>query len=447
MKRILVSLALLASISDATAGNVPPPARIASVTANLSLAGLTIPTNFAGFSYETSDLIGGYLQGTTGVNGSLIGCINLLGSSGVLRIGGASSDSATPPALTSGIASNLATFVAGLGASWSVIYGLDLFANDSTTAASQAGMLNTALGSKVTFQFGNESNAYLNSANYTTRWNAYYTAVTATVPGAPAAAADIGNFGSDQSYTSSLTPGIAGLAALTNHWYNPNPMANAYQIVNSPFSYGTATGFYLNQSYAGNTPLLMTESNTVSIGGQAGVSDRLASASWFVNSAIILANANWKGLYVHNGVVANVNAYRAFTLNGDNTFTPQPVFYGMLAWSKIQGQQTVQTSIGGNATVNAIATKGANGNANFLIANNDVFGPVTVFIDQSSAWSTATVLQVKSGTGAGCTDSTATIGGAAIDKSGAWAGASFSIAKGAPVVLGPCEMAFVSIQP
>lgn len=470
VKSFLATLALLAQLTYAAAQSTPsllngpptaPVPRIATVSANLSGAGRVIPSNFVGLSGEVGDLITGFYQGTTGPAASFLGIMNMLGPNGILRLGGSSSDSLapTPPALTSGIASNLAAFVSGLGSGWKLIYGLDLFANNSSVAASQAGLITTAMGANTpTFQIGNEANSYYTSAQYTTNWNLYYTAINGTVPGVKIDAATLGNWGTTQSYTSGLvgsTTGVGALTGLTTHWYNANgQLVNAAQLVSSPHTLAVPTGFFLNQNYANTqgVPLGVDESNSVSGGGQSGFSDRLMASAWYLNEAFQMSTINITFIDTHNFFADNTGPnnngwYNPIVLNLDGNFQPGPIFYGMLLFSKIEGETTIPFSIAGNANVTAIAALGVNGNANMIVVNDDQFESVKVTPTQSVAWTSASILKVRDGDGFACASASPIIGGQPIGEGGAWSGKPFTIQNGQTFVLEPCASALVKILP
>ena len=441
----------------------PSPARVATVTANLSNLGYTIPNNFVGLSSEVGDLISGYFQGTSGANGTYVSLVNLLGSHGVWRIGGLSSDGASAaPALTSGIASAFASFISGLGANWTVIYGLDLRVGNAALAATQAGYVATVLGAgNVTFQFGNEPDGYYTQSQYVTAWNSYYASVSGSVSGANYAAYDGGSWARLVTYTTGLSLSVSQLKYLTQHWYNNcngPPAWTPAQVINSlntnltPYFGigGISVGFAQNQYYAGSTAEQLSESNSCSSGGLAGVSDRLSGATWYVNEAITFANLGWSGINTHNAYTSFFTPngpYNPVVQETDNNFGPGPIFYGLFLFSKIEGQQTAAVSIGGNANVNAIATKGGNGNANILVVNNDQNSPVTVTPAQSSAWTTANVLKMSTSDGANCTSANPIVGGQPIGEGGTWTGSSVALASGASVTLQPCEAALIQIQP
>lgn len=456
-----------------------PAAKAATVTVNTSGSGSTIPANFVGLSGEVGDFVNGFYQGTSGtwtsnsVTGnaaSFISLMNLLGSAGTFRLGGGSADTGSAPSITSGMSTNLNSFLGGLGASWTAIYTLDAVANDSATATTTVSNLTTAIGvNNIVFQIGNEPSLNgFTAATYETRWNAYNTAITASVASAKFAAIDDEfNFGWGDPVTvaNALTPTLSGMQFLSQHWYSfcrntftsPVPsfllssvLMNANSVPSTAssgwFSAANQGFAYLaKQGLTGSVKQRMSETNSICARGQTGMSDRLMASTWFLNLAIILANNGWAGMNVHEVWTGGVGVYNPAIVQADQNFAPGTVFYGMYLFAKIEGQQILPSSVGGNGNVVALATKGGNGNANIIAVNNDISSPVAVTPAQAASWTTATVLQIKGG--AGCAEANPTIGGKAIGESGAWSGSSFSINNGQAVNLGPCESALIQIQP
>jgi hypothetical protein len=444
-------VASLAQSPGSIAGGGYVPARIAHVSANLSGSGPTIPSNFIGISVEVADLIGGYYQGATGNAASMISLLQLLGANGVFNFGGSSSSTSTTPALTQNISNSAQSFLVGIGAGWttSVMYTLDLFANNSALAATQAGFLATSFGaSHMVFQFDNEpfaSGHFGSVGAYQTAWNAYYTAVTGAVASAGYAPwADSDNQDA-VSVISGLTPGFGGIAAITYHRYSQG--TTAAQVI----GYVPAHYYFLNFNAsvftaAQNAMQRLSETNSLGNRGLAGVSDTLSGATFILNEAAQVAAIGYAGINVHNVYAGGAGVYNPLVQLGDSNFTAGAVFYGMMLFSKIEGQQIIPSAVGGNANIVSLATIRVSGKANILVVNNDTFNPSIVRPDQSSAWSTASVLQIKSATGAACGDTSLTIGGSAIGKSGAWSGVPFSINSGDSIRLGPCEAALVQVQ-
>lgn len=428
----------------------------AGVFANLASLGTTIPADFVGLSLEVSDFaVGGKFQGTTGAMGSFLGIASLLGSSGVIRLGGSSSNSATTLTFNQAAANGLASFVAALGSGWRVIYGLDLNAADSATAATQAGYLNNALGTKVSFQMGNEpfTSGAFTAGTYATAWNSYYAAITAAVPSAKFAACDDNSQGTSQTAIPTLTPGLAGLSAVTVHYYPfsstnyvPSGTSIDWTYLRDSISNDAFFNTLVSFASGSSVPLIMSEINSVSQGGAPGVSDRMMSQAYYAWLAIRLQRLGWAGMYSHatyDG--SNSGTYDPIHNNGDGTYSPRPVFYGMLAFSKIVGRATASLTRSGTPLFDCVAVQNSTGNSSFAIVNLERLISISVTPDQSSAWSVGNVLVSQSADGVGPTSSSMQIGGSVIGTSGAWSGSASSITRGSSVVIPPCGVAVINI--
>ena len=420
-----------------------------TVTVNLASTSLTIPANFVGVSWETNDLTSGLLQGASGT--SVCGLMSMLGTNGVFRVGGTSADNVSGVPLTQSLANALKSYVSCLGANWTLIYNLDYGTNDPTTAVTQAGYIINAFGlNNVVFQVGNEVAA---QAGYATRWNSYYSALTTAYPTIKLGATDgpIGaSTGSIEGWISGLTPGLSGLTFVSPHYYaTSGTFLTAAQLL----AYAVGQTFYTDLNTYSSNKVVFTEWNNESGGGVQGVTDRMMACAWYLNMMMSLSSNGTMGTNAHNVINGqpnynHVGYYNSYVLLGDGNWWPSPEFYGELLFSKIEGQTIVATSKSGTGNVSSIATKGANGNANIIVVNNDPNYPVVVTPTQSSAWSTATVLEVEPLTAQGCFDPNATAGGKQIGESGSpGPGSPYTVANGGTVTLQPCGAALVQIQP
>jgi len=127
-----------------------------------------IPPDFIGLSYESAILAAG--DYFTPDNASVLGLIRRLGSNGVIRIGGNSSertvwrtrDQPAPPhsfVLTPASIDRLAAALRVLG--WKLIYGLNLAWGTPEDAAEEAAYVARALGAHLlAFQIGNEPDGF-----------------------------------------------------------------------------------------------------------------------------------------------------------------------------------------------------------------------------------------------------------------------------------------------
>ena len=437
-------------------------------TANTASTGYTISSDFVGYSLNTSAVINGQFSGS----GSACSLAGLLGTNGVLRIGGVDQDTTpTAPALTQGIANGLESFRSCLGSGWKILYGLDLNVNSPSTAATQAQMLQTASGSNMIFQFGNEpvDGGTWNFSTYPTVWNSYYSAVNAVIPSAKYAAWDDQNYNQAQNVIPNLTIGLAGLQYVTQHYYDSpcsqslppaQLISQALQNLQQPTGLASI-GIFQNVQWAAAAGIKtrMSESNSICGGGGLGASNLLMSSTWFLNMSIMLANNGFSGINIHNNTwwpassgsptigYVYPNIYGPLQVNSDLTFSPGPIFYGMYLFSQIEGQQTIALSSNANFSNNAIATKGVNGNANIIVVNNDPFVAANITPMQINSWTTANVLKISTLDGQNCTSGNPIIGGQPIGKSGLWLGSPSSIGNGQSVMLQPCEAALIQILP
>ncbi|MBW7967571.1 cellulase family glycosylhydrolase [Bradyrhizobium sp. BR 10261] len=433
--------------------NLPSSAKSAIVSVDLTSLGSTIPADFVSISAEVGDFASrGMYQSTTGSMGSYIGCLSLLGSNGKFRIGGGSSNTATTPAFAQVNANSLASFLAAVGSGWSLIYGLDLVANDSSTAATQAGYLNNAFGTKAIFQMCNEpfTGGSFTVGNYQTAWNSYYTAITGAVAAAKFGACDDNNQTTSQTAIPGLTPGLAGLSLVSIHNYSAVGGNGTVTDWPSLLASSLTTDFNIIYPYtsAGGIPLILSETNSLSNGGQLGISDRLMAQAWFINNAIRTAKIGWAGMCVHSTYSFNggQGVYNPLVQQGNGNFKPSPVFYGMYLFSRIAGKQIAASTQGGTAYINSIAVKQANNQAAILVVNNENSNTAYIKPMQSAAWATATVLLSRDGDGAGATSASPILGGQAIGESGVWSGTTFTINNGDTVAIPPCGAALISIQ-
>jgi hypothetical protein len=446
--------------------NITPTAE--TVTANLSSTSITIPSTFVGISLENAGVIQtSELQGTSGT--SLAAIVGLFGPNGSVRIGGSSADSfTTAPALTPTIASAIETFLTTLGSGWSLIYNLDY--NVPSTQVTQAGYIISAVGvNNVIFQIGNEEGT---SGGYATNWNSAYATLKASYPTMKFSGPDCSSGCYDtpiENWINLTTATMSGLALCTYHLYFEalTYVTPATAIADS-LGPGNVGGDLT--TFAGGR-IRVTESNIGGGGsGYQTVSDRLIAATWYLNSAVAFAEGGYQGINIHGGLGGDpINtcgssypymqatswfgcangSFSPYNYNPvDFTWTPAAEFYGMLLFSKMEGQTIASTTNSGTGNVKSMATVGPNGNANILVINNDPKYPVTVTPAQSvSGWSAAKVWNVGSASDNWCFDNVATLNGVPLNESAANMPMAQTISNGGTVTIVPCGAAVIEIQP
>jgi hypothetical protein len=201
-------------------------------------------------------------------------------------------------------------------------------------------------------------------------------------------------------------------------------------------------------SYSSPTPFRVNEGGIQSLSQPPYIDTEMVSPAWYLNMAMGMAEAGVVGFNIHS-VISQQEAedqgqpYPVLwnllweTSSGSGLYKANTQFLGLMMFSKIEGQQIVSNSISGTGNVTAIATKGANGNANIIVVNDDTVNPVNVTPAQSSFWATASVLQLAPSTSAGCADTAPTLGGSAVGTGGSWSGSPYTISNGGSVSLSP----------
>ena len=467
MLRLLTATALCLSCVGVQAAPVGPTdtgdatPNTSSVTADLASRSYTIPKDFVGYSQEEADVV--YEGIYNSANRSLINLLKMLGPNGELRIGGNSQDTpnaytSTIPPVTQAIADDVAAFASAIGPGWTVDWGLDGKANNTSAAVTHAGYFISAFSripNALIFSFDNEPDLWkgYTGSSFQTVWNSYYSALTSAYPSIKYEGIEItcGN----PSYSDHLAPGLSALQFYSCHkYFTGDPTPDAASVIAKAQAYDLATNI-------GSVPVPFRDNETginYDVGSPRGVVDRLAASSWYLNLAINIAIEGGAGLNPHSvlstsGAIASnfagnaLSTWNAFDKAVDGNYYPNPIFYGMFLMSRMVGQQVVATSKTGTGNVAALATKGANGNANILVANNDTSLPVVITPGQSNAWTSANVMVLQAGSGEGCGDQHPTVGGSTIGESGAWAGGFSRIPNGSTVTIGPCGAALIEILP
>src|SRR5271154_5137774 len=332
--------------------------------------GPQMPIDFVGLSYEVQQLADPTFFSAQ--NSGLIREFKALSSTGVLRLGGNTSefaywkpkpDSPEPEhpqvrevvgepkaryyAVTGEAVRNLAEFLQAAG--WTCIYGIGMGTNTPARAAEEAVFVAETLGDRLQyFQIGNEVDLFDRhlrdpktwSANtYLEEWLSLSRAVAALVPAAKFGLPDVA---SDVTWLTEIAdqwPSVQSpphVTTLTHHYYFGGPATNPE--VNIPNLLSSATMQRVqntaNIATAAATKIgarvRMTEGNTCYRGGKPGVSDVFAAALWSADYSLLLASNDYSGINLHGGTgksVANSvgGALPGDALLGANGETPEQI--------------------------------------------------------------------------------------------------------------------------
>lgn len=332
--------------------------------------GPRMPIDFIGLSYEVQQLVAPSFFSPQ--NGGLIREFKALSSTGVLRLGGNTSEFAywkpTPDspepehfqvrevtgepkaqyyAVTVEAVKDLAGFLRATG--WTCVYGIGMGTNAPARAAKEAVFVAETLGDRLQyFQIGNEADLFdrhlrdpktWSAKTYLEEWLALARAIAARVPAAKFGMPDVAGAVSWLTQIADQWPSIPSpphVTTLTHHHYFGGPATNpdvnipnllkpaTMQKVQNTANIARAAASKIGSS------LRMTEGNTCYRGGKPGVSDVFAAALWSADYSLLLASNGYSGVNLHGGTGNSVANSVGGSLPGDallqaNGETPEQI--------------------------------------------------------------------------------------------------------------------------
>ena len=305
------------------------PAAIA-VVADPSQPGAPVAKDFLGLSFEVSNLaqIAAYAE-----TGNLVRMLRSLGP-GQLRFGGGSADTRvawtdhlTPrPAWASSVIDvddlrQLGKLAANSG--WQIVLTIGLGHYEPVAAAREAAAAKATLGEHLEgIELGNEPNAFAQHglrpepwgfAQYTEEVTAYRAAIEAAAPGIPLIGPDVSGSAAFESW--GLEEAVDQRPVeLTGHHYplgcEQKPPPSITRLL-SPLIRSRELGSlrrYMAIAQSSRIPFRLDETNSVSCGGTAGISNTFASALWATGYLTRVMSIGVAGVNLH-GNPANCNGY------------------------------------------------------------------------------------------------------------------------------------------
>ena len=321
--------------------------------------GPRMPIDFVGLSYELQQLADASFFSAQ--NRGLIREFKALSSTGVLRLGGNTSefaywkpapDSPEPAhpqvreaegepkaqyyAVTAEAVKTLSEFLQATG--WNCIYGIGMGTNTSARAAEEAVFVTATLGDRLQyFQIGNEADLFSrhlrdpktwSAKTYLEEWLTLARAIAARVPAAKFGMPDVSPRAvSWMAEIADQWPSIQAapprLTTLTHHYYFNGPATNpevnipnllkpeTMQTVQNTANIARASARKIDAR------VRMTEGNTCYRGGKPGVSDVFAAALWSADYSLLLASNDYLGVNLHGGTGKSVANSVGGSLPGD----------------------------------------------------------------------------------------------------------------------------------
>ncbi len=348
--------------------------------------GNAIPADFTGLSYETSQLSDPEFFSPD--NAELVGFVRRLGRSGVLRVGGNSSEYAhwSPEAAaqtdstereedqadvlqdalrvdlhrgpakhsktTPQAVRNLRGFIDATG--WKLIYGLNMGTGTAETAAAEADFVMRTMGDKlIAFQLCNEPDLFYRNtlrdagydfAQFAKEWQHFYEVIRQKVPQAPFA-------GPDTAFNNEWLVPFAKqfkdeAAFLSQHYYAEGPPTDPSMTIErllrpSPALAREFEGMAQTKQDSG-LRFRLAETNSCYQGGKRGVSDTFASALWGADLMYQLATAGGVGINFHGGGYGWYTPIAGTVRDG---FTARPLYYGMLLFAEAGPGHLIDASL------------------------------------------------------------------------------------------------------
>jgi len=427
--------------------------------------GNKIADDFAGLSYESAQLASP--QFFSGENTELIGFVRGLGKSGVLRIGGNTSeycywkpnpeatvhanaqtirnDKATrvgfgfavgpdtgkkapaPANITPEAVRNLRDFLDATG--WNLIYGLNMGTGTVEDAVAEAVYVMDVMGAKLlAFQLCNEPDLFYRNGlrnseyrypQFAEDWQKYFRAIRERVPNAPFA-------GPDTAFNTEWLAPFArqfkqDVRFISQHYYAEGPPTDPSMTIERLLQPNPK----LEQEFAGmkatvtetGLPFRLAETNSCYQGGKAGVSDTFASALWGADLMYQLASEGGMGINFHGG---GYGWYTPIAGTYANGFLARPIYYGMVLFAQAGPGQLVECRLEGAEQLpwlKVYALRSDNGEIKVAAFNKNLERGVQLLIEAGSE-NSVRLLRLYAPRADDTTD--VTFGGAPVGANGEW---------------------------
>ena len=344
-----------------------------------------IPQDFTGLGYEISSIaVPGLLSAQNDVHVRLV---RDLGTEGMIRIGGNTSDSAmyvkdgatvSAPHGTVVNDRSLKDLRSFLDATnWKAMWGLNLNSRDIKAAVTEALAVSSILGDRLhSLEIGNEPD-HFGYTSYISYYRQYKAAIRERIPSSRFSGPDVAGATSwVESFAKDEGP---DLSLLTEHYYigDGNSDASTISVMLEP--HGTLSSMLSRLEAVSNEskiPYRICETNSFYNGGRPGVSDTFGSALWVLDYMYTLCSMGAAGVNMETGLNHRgfVSSYSPIGDDGQGHPRPMPEYYGMLAFA--QGSK-------GNLVYLTQETNGAN-LTSYAVSQEDQTVTVTIINKESS---------------------------------------------------------------
>ena len=399
----------------ASGGSAAPGS--ATVTVRSSTIGKPIPQGFVGVSLEVRGVESYTGTDPHNVNPVLEQLIRNLSPGGrpVIRLGGDTADwswypipgKSRPLGVRYDLSPTWIAIVKALAAATNaqVIAGVNFEVNSTQVAGAEAHALVSGLGPYLqALALGNEPELYagipwyiINHVRYYGRqqpwtfsaFTADYSKLASALPhniplagpdmGGPVWEPDLGAFLAAEPRVRTATIHRYPLKQCT-----PTPKATIPELVSASSTSGLANGLsgLVHASHAHGVAFRLDETNSVSCGGEGGVSNTFASSLWALDEMFQLAKVGVDGVNVHSKL-GTANALWVFKQSGTNwSGYVTPDYYGLLAFVQAAptGSQLLKVTGNNSWPIDVFATRASDGTERVVMINLSASKPYNVTV-------------------------------------------------------------------
>ena len=396
---------------------------------NIGAPGRVIPNGFVGLSTEEWAIPSFAGSDPSALNPAFLQLVRNLapGTQPVIRLGGDSTDwswwpvphTRTPPGIRYTLTPQWLQITKAFAKDTNarLIVGVNLEANSRRLASVEAHALVSGLGASSirAIEIGNEPELY-----GTFGW--YRTASGHEVPGRPRGY-DQASFDRDFSSFAKAMPrvALAGPSTGSPAWLSTlgqflakEPDVSVATVHAYPLKHCVATnhvtiGEVLADSssdglaarvaplaavaHRHHVPLRLDEMNSVSCGGERGVSDTYANALWSLNTMFALVRAGVDGVNIHTPPHSINQMFTVSQVNGTWEVYVHPNYYGLLMFAQATppGSRLLRISGSGGVGLSTWATLGAGGTTRVVVIDKRTSGSRVVEISAPAGARAATL--------------------------------------------------------
>ena len=382
--------------------------------------GRPIPAGFAGLSIEIRTLENYVGTNPKALNPVFVQLVRNLGPQPILRFGGETTDfswwpipgMSRPIGVRYAITKNWLALTKALAEETNarLILGINLEVNSGKVAGAEAGAMVSGIGKQWIdgFELGNEPELYGGLPWFVTHGVAYYgrqhsydwsdylhdfSTISKSLPGSVALAGP--SIGSDnwspilgQFLQSQPRVRVATLHRYPTKKCIPSQQVTIGQLLSGASSLGLAASVapYAGIAHGHGVPLRIDEMNSVSCGGELGVSNTFSTALWAVDALFAMARAGINGVNIHTTPKSFNQLFNFQQVKGKWQADIHPEYYGLMMFAQAApgGARMLKVAGAPGGTLSIWATKAPNGLVRVVLINKATSGARTVAVRATS---------------------------------------------------------------